>query len=281
MPVPPATGAHRRRSVLLLTGVAVICVLVPFLGWHQTWFGRRLSDREIDRYLRDDRHPRRIQHALSQISDRIADGDEITGSWSPQIVALSRHPMPAIRATSAWVMGQDNGSTSFRFALIELLRDPELMVRRNAALSLVRFGDREGRAELVRILQPYVVHATSGGNVSIRVKGEQDVGAGTLLARIRAEHGPEIDIRSPFSGRVHAVIARDGSRVAPGAQIVSLAPESGQIWEALRGLYLVGQAEDLSEVDRYQHADAPERIRRQATLTAQAIRSRSARKASP
>jgi len=188
--------------------LAVACVLVPFLGWQQTWFGRRLSDREMERYLGESGRPRQIQHALSQISDRIIRGDPAVKRWYPRIEALSRHPMAPIRTMAAWVMGQDNRSDAFHQALRPLLNDSDVLVRRNAALALVRFGDAAGRPELVRIL-------------------------------------------------------------ATG--------DAGQVWEALRALYLVGQPQDLPEVERSENSNAPERVRLQAALTARAIRTRSER----
>jgi len=51
------------------------------------------------------------------------------------------------------------------------------------------------------------------------------------------------------------------------------------VWEALRALYLVGQPDDLADVDRYASgvAGMPERVGQQAALTAQAIRERTSK----
>ncbi len=68
--LPFAQG--RRRTPWSLAVVAVLFVVVPFLTWYWTWFGRSLSDKEIDEYLRED-NPRHEQHALSQIAQRIED----------------------------------------------------------------------------------------------------------------------------------------------------------------------------------------------------------------
>ena len=178
------------RGRLLLMVAAVLAVAVPFLFWNQTWFGRELSNEEMTRYLRDDKHPRKIQHALSQMSARIASGDPTAGVWFPDVVALSRHPVTEIRTTAAWLMGQDNRSEPFHRALLALLRDPELIVRRNAALALVRFGDSSGRGELIRILEPYGIHAPESGRIRVRLEVGQHVGANALLARVRGRSGP-------------------------------------------------------------------------------------------
>ena len=42
-------------------------------------------------------------------------------------------------------------------ALLRLIRDPEPMVRRNAATALAAFGDGAARPELVAMLKPYTV----------------------------------------------------------------------------------------------------------------------------
>ena len=269
----------RRRSPVILTVTAALFVLMPLLVWHQTWFGAKLSDRQIDEYLAAKRE-RRIQHALSQISDRILRGDPSARRWHPRVAALARHPAAPIRITASWVMGQDNTSSLFHNALLDMLNDSDVMVRRNAALSLVRFQDASGRAELIRMLHPYVFRASVTGRVSIKTSPGQQVGSGSLVARITADQGRGIEVRSSFAGRVEAVLARHESQVEPGDALVTVEPVPEQIWEALRALYLVGRDEDLPEVTRYERiGDAPSELtRQQARLTAQAIRARSERR---
>ena len=276
-PAPPRPA--RPRHLVLLIALAVLCVTVPFMGWQATWFGRRLTNQEIERYLRDNDHPRKIQHALSQISDRMLRGDPAVAAWYPQIASLARCPLAPIRNTAAWVMGQDNRSDAFHRALLGLLRDSDVMVRRNAALSLVRFGDSAGRPELVAILRPYTVRSPAAGTVEILVRAGQQVGAGTSLAHLTTNEKETIDVRSPFAGRAFDVDAAVRKPIAAGSPIASLSPESSQVWEALRALYIVGGTEDLPEVERQSRAAGgmPEEVRQQAALTAQAIRMRSER----
>jgi hypothetical protein len=268
---------------LLLMVAAVAAVVVPFMFWNQTWFGRELSSEEMTRYLRDDKHPRKIQHALSQMSARIAGGDPTAGVWFPDVVALGRHPVTEVRTTAAWLMGQENRYEPFHRALLALLRDPELNVRRNAALALVRFGDCGGRGELVRILEPQGIQAPERGRIQLRLEEGRHVGANALVARIQGDQGRQAELRAPVAGRVSAVVVRDGAWVEQGERVVALEPEPADAWEALRGLYLVGQPEDVDTVERYSRglADMPDRISRQATLTAQAIRTRSERSTTP
>ena len=57
----------RSRFLIFLT--AWLIVLMPFLFWWNTWFGRQLSDKQLVEYLQDKEHPRHIQHALVQIGE--------------------------------------------------------------------------------------------------------------------------------------------------------------------------------------------------------------------
>jgi HEAT repeat protein len=269
-------GAPPKRSPLLLAVLGALFILVPFLFWHQTWFGRRLTDQEIGQYLQDTEHPRKIQQALSQIADRIMRGDATVQTWYPKIPPLAQHPNAIIRTTAAWVMGQDNTSEAFHRALLDLLKDSEVMVRRNAALALVRFQDSSGRAELVKMLQPFAITAPVEGTVTLQTQPGLSLGAGILLVRIRPAQGQEVEVRSPFAGMVERIFPQDKSHVGAGDPVVLLAPGADQVAEALRGLYLVGQPEDLPDVERYKNAVPlmPDNIRQQAVLTAQAIRTR-------
>ena len=280
---PPAMGGRRSLILFVLT---LLFVLVPFLFWRATWFGRPLSDREITRYLADDAKPRHIQHALSQVADRILrrPGPAEAREWYARVVVLSQHKLAEIRVMAAWVMGQDNASEDFHRALLELLQDPEPLVRRNAALSLVRFGDASGRPELVMMLRPYTMRSPREGTLSIRLKEGDAVSPGTLLARLDDGTAQALDLRSPLPGRVASELKKDGARVAPGDELVLLSPSHEQVWEALRALYLVGRPEDLPDVERFagrnstggesQETEIPKEIRAQAALTAKAIRGR-------
>ena len=61
--------------------VPALLVLVTFLFWYQTWFGRRLTDREISQYLSDTSVPHKTQHALTQLAERMARGDAAARQW--------------------------------------------------------------------------------------------------------------------------------------------------------------------------------------------------------
>ena len=272
-----ATPKRRGRGPLLLTLLGAALVLMPFLFWQQTWFGRKLSDREIDEYLRDKEHARKGQHALSQIADRLIAGDTTVRRWYPQIVELSRHRDPIVRSTAVWVMGQDESSPLFHQALLDTLKDSELMVRRNAALALVRFRDPAGHAELLAMLAPYEVRIPRSGTLSLRAHAGHSVGLGSVLARVRTDREGEVEIRAPYAGRVDRVFEAEGARVEAGERLAALGPQADQVWEALRGLLLVGEPDDVGPVECYERGGVSEKIREQAVLTAAAIRTRSER----
>ena len=263
------------RQRLLFFFTAWLIVLMPFLFWWNTWFGRHLSDKQITEYLHDEKHPRHIQHALIQIGERIAKNEHGLDRWYPDLVRLSAYPVEEVRNTDAWVMGQDNTASPFHEALLKMLNDPSLMVRGNAALSLVRFGDATGRPQIVALLQPARITAPNPGKVMDTGKLAAAVHQGGLLMKIESA-GKTSEIRSPITGRIRSLSVQSGATVAEGQEVAVIAPDTEQVWEALRALYLVGQLEDLPAVTAYERdlPDVPERVREQAVLTEKAIRER-------
>src|SRR5712672_927698 len=122
----PARVHHRMstRNRLLFFATAWAIVLMPFLFWWSTWFGRRLSDTKITEYLNDDKHPRHIQHALVQLGERMARQDAGALRWSAQLLRLASHPVEEVRNTDAWVMGQDiSAVAAFHETLLKMLQD--------------------------------------------------------------------------------------------------------------------------------------------------------------
>jgi hypothetical protein len=278
-PSPPAAvaGQKRRRSSWPLITLAALFIIAPFLTWYGTWFGRHLSDAEISEYLSDEKKPRHIQHALSQIEERMVKGDAGAKRWYPQIIALTSSPVTEFRKTSAYLMGYDNKSEQFHAALIRLLEDAQPGVRRQAALSLVTFGDTRGRGELRAMLEPYTIAAPIEGLTGSVVSEGSAVREGTLMARIFRDTGGEVaEVRSPLPGRIKGVAAREGARVRAGDALFVIAPDGQFIWEALRALSLVGEREDLPLVERYANGTETvnEQVKQQAIQSARAIQGR-------
>src|SRR3989441_5133692 len=203
--ITPEPGKRRASWPLII--LAVLFIIVPFLTWYGTWFGRKLSDEDIATYLADEKNPRHIQHALSRIEERIEGGDPAVKKFYPQVVALTKSPFGEIRKTTAWVMGQDNTSEEFHRALIGLLNDNEPLVRRNAALQLVRFGDASGRPELRAMLQPFEAKCPIAGTIVSLLPVGSNIRGGTMLARLRDSSNNLYEFRSPVDGKITAVPA--------------------------------------------------------------------------
>ncbi len=274
----PASPRQRMstRNRLLFFLTAWLIVLMPFLFWWNTWFGRHLSNAQITAYLNDDKHPRHIQHALVQLGERMARRDAGVARWYPDLLRLASHPTEEVRNTDAWVMGQDTSAAAFRQTLLQMLQDSSPVVRGNAALSLVRFGDAAGRPQLVALLQPASVVAPVAGRVIDVDKAGTSVRQGGLIAKL--QNGEcTTEIRTPITGRIRTLSVAAGATVAAGVQVASIDPGSEQVWEALRALYLIGQVEDLPAIRPYERElpEIPDGVRQQAVLTEKAIQVRS------
>jgi biotin carboxyl carrier protein len=266
------------KQRLLFFLVAWLIVLMPFLFWWNTWFGRNLSDKDLNTYLHDEQKPRHIQHALVQLGERMSRHDPTAAKWYPEVVRLAGHPVEEVRNTDAWVMGQDIAGTGFHDALAKMLQDPSTMVRGNAALSLVRFGDPAGRQQILALLEPATATAPADGKVVDATTVGTSIHEGGLVAKLQ-QGDKSIDVRSPIAGRIHSLSAQVGQTVAAGAVLAIVDPGTEQVWEALRGLYLVGELEDIPVVARYEREvpDIPDHIRQQAMETEKAIRERASK----
>src|SRR3989442_12934381 len=237
----PASSPHhkmspRNRALFFVT--AWLIVLMPFLFWWNTWFGRRLPDKQITEYLQDEKHPRHIQHALVQLGERMGRHDAAAARWHPELIRLAAHPVEEVRNTDAWVMGQDASSAGFHETLLRMLQDSSGMVRGNAALSLVRFGDAAGRPQIVALLQPARILASAPGRVLDTDKVGTVIHQGGLIAKLQVNRSAiahekdrsaaarendrsgdaakneqhTIEIRSPISSRIRTLsVAADAA----------------------------------------------------------------------
>jgi len=271
----PKRSMSRTQKILFFT-TGWLIVLMPFLFWWNTWFGRHLSDQQLTEYLHDEKKPRHIQHALVQIGDRMAHSDPSSKQWYPELVRLATNPVEEVRNTDAWVMGQDTSGAGFHDTLLKMLQDSSPMVRGNAALSLVRFGDSTGRPQIVALLQPVQLTAPASGTILDADRPGTAIHQGGLVAKLSVNGAPKpSEIRSPIPGRIRSVVAT-GANVASGDEVAVIDPGTEQVWEALRALYLIGQSEDLPAVRAYERdlPDISNDIRQQAQETEKAIQGR-------
>jgi biotin carboxyl carrier protein len=270
-----AVTNSRRPNNLWLIIIAALFIIVPFLTWYLTWFGRALSDADVATYLADEKNPRHMQHALSQVAERIERHDPQTKKFYPQVIALSKNAIAEIRKTTAWVMGQDNSAEDFHQALLPLLNDSEPLVRRNAALQLVRFGDASGRPELRAMLEPFEVKSPLSGTIVSLLSQGSKIRSGGLLARIRDASGTVQEFRSPMDGAIGKLSVKEADPVTAGQPIISLTPDRATVSDALRALAYIGTKDDLPIIDAYANNAARETDLRQAALeAAKAIRTR-------
>ncbi len=280
-PAPPKPGMAQKWLVAILV-LTFAFVLMPFLLWYMTTFTRPLNDADLAAYFQDAAHPRRAQHALSQIADRIMSPNpgirQSAKIWYPEVIKFSEQGSDELRVTSAWVMGQDNQSPEFHAALQKQLADANPMVQRNAALSLVRFADPAGHALIAGMLMPYTVAAQRTGILSIRLKPGDVINPGTLLAHI-AIGDDKTEVRSDVPGTIRQWIPPENAEVKTGEPLLLVDPSPEMVWESLRALYLIGQKDDMPAVNPYVRGaeGMPPQVQQQAALTAREISARGVR----
>src|SRR5678815_3991963 len=263
MAVVQATRRVRASGPILI--LAFLFLAATFLAWYFTWFGRGLSDADISKYLADEKNPRHVQHALLQVQQRIERNDSSARNWYPDVLTLSGNPETEFRLTVAWLMGFDNKSPEFHDALLKLLRDPEPIVRRNAALALVRFEDSSGREELISVLRPYVLKAPADGVITSSMREGSTLARRTLLARIEEPDGKVVELRSPLPGRIEKMAKPNGSQMKRDEDLLTINSDEQSVWEALRGLSLVGTKNELPIIQTYATStDVSSRVKEQA-----------------
>lgn len=278
VPEPKPKRGMSRGQKILFFATGWLIVLMPFLFWWNTWFGRHLSDQQLTEYLHDDKKPRHIQHALVQLGERMSHTDASAKVWYPDLIRLAANSVEEVRNTDAWVMGQDTSGAGFHETVLKMLADSSPMVRGNAALSLVRFGDATGRPQIVALLQPAQINAPVSGHVVDADRPGTAIHQGGLLAKLAtAGSSAPVEVRSPIPGRIRSV-SQTGADVAAGSEVAVVDPGTEQVWEALRALYLVGQMDDVAAIRPYERElpDIPNHVRQQAVETEKAIRERSA-----
>ena len=250
-----------------------ITITIPTLFWHGVWFGRVLDDSLLEGYLNHG-NTRQIQHALSQIEERIAKKDPTVHSWYSAVVGFSKSPLLNLQITAAWVMGQDTNSELFHSTLLQMLTDTKPLVRRNAALALSRFLDNRALPELRNMLIPYPILSPKSGYIFYLVSEGDWVNKGGIIANLNANN-IKIPIQSDASGLLQTKLLTEGSLTTAGDTLILLKPNPKHVWESLRALYLLGGPEELGIVRSIlSESNFGQKIHQQASLTAKAIQKR-------
>jgi pyruvate/2-oxoglutarate dehydrogenase complex dihydrolipoamide acyltransferase (E2) component len=133
------------------------------------------------------------------------------------------------------------------------------------------------------MLSSTTLHVPQAGVVQLKLKLGDAFRAGTVVALIRTAAGLTVEVRSPVDGELQAWDVPDGATVSAGQPMARLSPNEDQVWEALRGLYLVGGEQDLEAVKAYAQGGKgiSLRVKHQAEMTAQAIHNRMASQHTP
>src|ERR1700731_1508600 len=101
-PSKPGMAKKWLIAILMLT---FAFVLMPFLLWYMTTFSRPLNDAELGTYFTDAAHPRRAQHALSQVADRIMSPNRAirvsAKIWYPEVILSAGQGSDELRVTAA------------------------------------------------------------------------------------------------------------------------------------------------------------------------------------
>src|ERR1700691_2134482 len=91
---PPTKPGMKRRWLFVILALTFLFVLMPFLFWQATWFGKPLDNAQLAKSLNDRADPREVQHALSQIADRIlAPSPDVRDSarpFYPEVVQIAQ-----------------------------------------------------------------------------------------------------------------------------------------------------------------------------------------------
>lgn len=263
----------RLRFAFLLLAAIVATITIPTLFWHGIWFGRVLDNSTLEGYL-NHKNPRLIQHALTQIGERIEKKDPTVHSWYSAVAEFSKSPLFNLQITAAWVMGQDTDSDLFHSTLLQMLADPKPLVRRNAALALSRFGDDRALPELRNMLIPYPIRSPKSGSVFYLVSEGDWVNKGGNIANLNSNN-VKIPIQSDASGRLQTKLLPEGSLTTAGDTLMLLKPNPKHVWESLRALYLLGGPEELEIVRSVlSESSFDQKIHQQAASTAKAIQKR-------
>ena len=255
----------------------VVILVIIGLSWRSCWYATPLSDGQMESRLQGKGSESEIQKALSQLKDRIEAGDDDVDRFYDGLVGLAGHETAQIRSTVAWVMGAARKHELFEAPLLELLADPVVQVRYNAAVSLGSRGVGAARAVLKDMLDVYRLRSPIAGTVREPRSPGESLRAGKIVARVETPNGDRRDLLSPLDGRLSKLVVKHGEEVGVDATVAEIEPsQGGQIENALIALAGVATIDDLPAVQRIVegHLQVSEGTRRMAVDLARAIRER-------
>ena len=231
---------------------------------------------EIAHYLEDTSSQRQTQRALMQVAQEISRDNRTARQWYPAVLRLASNSDPGLRQTAIWVMGHDPKSSEFHQAVTRSLNDPTPLVRWNAAVALVKFGDPSCRPQLREMLRPFRLVSPAAGALRYKRKEHVYVESGSKIAIVEDGDSSTV-ISAPLTGFLDQRLVTEGAKVKSGDALALFLPGQEQVSEALRALALLGQLDDLPDVERYGKSPSvlPDAVQKQARTAAEEIRKRS------
>ncbi len=270
------------RRIISVPKAALISLLLASLASLLVMFARPLITKvplkpaEIARYLEDTSKQGRTKQALMQVAQEIGANSPGSRQWYPAVLRLASNSDPTLRQTAVWAMSHDPKFPDFHKAVSRLLNDPVPLVRWNAAVSLVKFGDPACRSQLREMLRSYTLVSPAAGILRYKRREHAYVESGSTIA-VLDDGGSATAISAPLTGFLDRQLTAEGAIVRSGDALAVLLPGQEQVSESLRALAVVGQLDDLADVEHYWKSTSgvPDTIQKQARTTAEQIRKRS------
>jgi biotin carboxyl carrier protein len=235
-----------------------------------------LNDAQISQFLGDEEDVSGAIFGLDELKRRMDRGAPVS-QWSPLVLSLSNSRFEEVRHAAASVMAKAVSDShyddpQFYAALLRLLDDPSPLVRTAAAPPLAMAGIPQARPGLLSALQPVQLLAPQAGRVDDTVKAGDAVRCGDAVVVV-FNAGTTAKIAAPFDGQVTRISIATGDVVSAGIPIGEITPSPQQVLLALRGLQVIGLAEDVAAARQFEQ-NQPEEVAEQARATEHSILTR-------
>jgi len=238
-----------KRGPLLLMGILLVTCVIALASWFGSSFKRGLSDDQVLERL-EAGAPRDIQHALSQLEERLGPAYEGRERFREAVVALAENEHVEIRRQVAWVMGREPAEL-YRSTLTKMLTDVDLGARVNAACSLSNFYDALARPVLLKGLEPFEVLAMASGTLDLKLDIGDAASLGTGLGSIKTSEDESIQVRTPLNGFLELLPKGKDGEVDAGDVIATVSPDPLTVVNLLKALEAVGRLEDIPILERF------------------------------
>lgn len=234
----------RAGSPVLVAGLVLVTMLVAYCSWYGSSFGRGLNDDQIFERLDPGVAPRDIQHALSQLEERLSPTYPGRERFREKVVELARSEHVEIRRQVAWVMGREP-APDYREGLVGLIDDADPGVRFNAGCSLSNFNDPRSRPPLLEALKPIPILAPATGTLELKTDEGEAASLGGGIGFVKTSEGEDVEVRTALNGVVLRLPLGKEGQVQKGAVIVTLEPNPKNVEGVLVALRAVGLEEDV------------------------------------